>query len=287
MKYETFTYRKSAQYSVFPGAHQGTVAGAGMLFKHHRGLNSAADIRHIDLKASVLNPFSQFQIKAFQQLSRLDVYLIADLSASMAYQGKYNKKQAVVDCLLSVAASAHAIGDRFGFVGCGKTIDSQTLISPASLQFGRVVEMVKKLRLIQLEGRAESLLQSADFLPEKPGLVFLISDFYLPDTIIIHLLQRLHHHVVVPLVIWDEQEMSDLPAWGIVKFADMEQRKSRTLFMRPALREKIKSAFLQRRRSLTRTFRRFGNEPVFFEQGYHAELLERYFLQFTELNDAA
>ena len=239
------------------------------------------------MKATVLNPFSQFQIKAFQQLSRLDVYLIADLSASMAYQGKYNKKQVVMDCLLSVAASVHAVGDRFGFVGCGKTIDSQTLISPASLQFGRVVEMVKKLKIIPFEDRAESLLHSANFLPERPGLVFLLSDFYLPDPIIMHLMQRLHHHVVVPLVIWDEQEMSDLPPWGIVKFSDMEQRKSRTLFMRPALRDKIKSAFIQRRQDLTKTFRGFGNEPVFFDQGYHAELLDRYFLQFTELNNAA
>jgi len=92
-----FYYRKSAQYNVFPGANAGKTEGNGLLFKQHKPLISAPDLRHIDLRASMLNPFSQYQVKSFQQQSRLDVFLLADLSASMGYQGKYNKQQVLVD----------------------------------------------------------------------------------------------------------------------------------------------------------------------------------------------
>lgn len=274
-----FYYRKAAQHNVFPGANSGKVIGNGLLFKYHKPLISAPDPRHIDLRASFLNPFSQYQVKSFQQQSRLDVYLIADLSASMGYQGEYNKQQALVDCLRSVAKSAHATGDRFGFVGCGETIDTQLLISPANLQQGRVNAIAKKIQATALTGQAESLLLAADYLPNSSALVFLISDFHIPMTMIQQQMQRLSQHTVIPLVVWDDKESRNLPRWGLVKFSDLEQGKVRTLVMRPALQKKIKNAFKQRKQQLQHCFRQFGCEPLFLEQGYRAESISQYFLQ--------
>ena len=274
-----FYYRKAGQYNVFPGAHAGRSVGQGLLFKQHKPLIAAPDPRHLDLRASMLNPFSQYQVKSFQQQSRLDVFLLADLSASMSYQGQYNKQQMLVDCLLSVAKSAHAIGDRFGFVGCGQTLDPQLLISPANLQQGRVVDMAKRIQTSIFEGQADSLLQAADYLPNSSSLVFLLSDFYMPIQKIQQQMQRLNKHTVIPLVLWDKKESSDLPRWGVVKFSDLEQGKTRTLWMRPSLQQKIKIAFKQRRQQLQHCFRRFGCEPLFMEQGYRAESISQYFLQ--------
>ncbi len=274
-----FHYRKTAQQSVFPGAHAGKIVGSGQLFKHHTPLISSPDPRHIDLRASVLDPFGQFLVKTFQQQSRLDVFLIADLSASMGYQGQFSKQQVLIDCLLSIAESAHATGDRFGFVGCGKNIDPKLLISPANLQQGRVAELAKVLKKITLKGQAESLLQAANYLPSRSSLVFLLSDFYLPTQKIQQQMQRLNQHTIIPLVLWDQKESADLPHWGIVKFADMEQGKSRTLFMRPTLHQKITNAFDQRKQQLRHCFRAFGCEPLFIEKGYRAEMISQYFLQ--------
>jgi hypothetical protein len=80
-------------------------------------------------------------------------------------------------------------------------------------------------------------------------------------------------------VLWDQKESVDLPHWGIVKFADMEQGKTRTLFMRPALHQKIMSAFEHRKQQLRHCFRAFGCEPLFIEKGYRAEAMSEYFLQ--------
>lgn len=274
-----FYYRKPAQQSVFPGAHPGKIVGSGQLFKHHVPLISSPDLRHIDLRASVLDHFDSFQIKAFQQQSQLNLFLLADLSASMNYQGEQNKSQVLTDCLQSIAHSAYAHGDRFGFVGCGEKIETGLVISPANQQQGRVEELVKRLKAAQYQGRTESFLQAANYLPGKASLVFLLSDFYLPIAVIQQQMQRLNQHRVVPLVLWDQQEYSDLPNWGVVKFADMEQRKARTLFMRPTLKQRIIEAFEQRKKQLQHCFRTFGCEPLFIEKGYRAELMTNYFLQ--------
>ncbi|NOR68436.1 MAG: MxaS protein [Methylomarinum sp.] len=276
-----FYYRRAAQYKVFPGAHAGKAVGNGLLFKHHKPLISAPDPRHIDLRASLLNPFSQYQVKTFQQQSQLDVFLLADLSASMGYQGHYNKQHALVDCLLSVAKSAHATGDRFGFVGCGQTVDSQLLISPANLQHGRVNEIANRIQTTVFTGQADSLLQAADYLPNSSALVFLLSDCYMPIKMIQQQMQRLNKHTVIPLVLWDKKESDDLPRWGLVKFSDLEQGQTRTLWMRPSLRNKIQSAFRLRKQQLQHCFRSFGCEPLFMDQGYRAESISQYFLQLT------
>jgi uncharacterized protein (DUF58 family) len=276
---EVFYYRKPAQQSVFPGAHPGKIVGSGQLFKHHVPLILSPDLRHIDLRASVLDPFENFQIKVFQQQSQLNLFLLADLSASMNYQGEQNKQQSLVECLQSIAKSAYAHGDRFGFVGCGRSIDSGLVISPANQQQGRVTELAKRLKKTNYQGCAESFLQAANYLPSKAALVFLLSDFYMPTDIIQQQMQRLNQHTVVPLVLWDQQEYNKLPQWGVVKFADMELRKTRTQFMRPALKQRIVNAFKQRKQLLQHCFRSFGCEPLFFENGYRAELMTHYFLQ--------
>lgn len=274
-----FHYRKAAPYNVFPGTHAGKVVGNGLLFKHHQPLIAAPDPRHIDLRASLLNPFAEYQVKSFQQQSRLDVFLLADLSASMGFHGNYNKAQAVIDCLLSVAKSAHATGDRFGFVGCGQALNQQLLISPANLQQGRVNEIAKRIQATTFTGQANSLLQAADYLPNSSALVFLLSDFYMPIKIIQQQMQRLNKHTVIPLVLWDNKESRDLPRWGMTKLADLEQGTTRTLWMRPALKKKIQAAFAQRKQQLQHCFRSFGCEPLFMDQGYRAESVNHYFLQ--------
>jgi len=276
---DIFYYRKHARYAVFPGAHPGQAVGHGLLFKQHRPLISQPDPRHIDLRASLLNPFSEYRVKTFQQQSRLDVFLLVDFSASMSYRGHNSKPQTVVDCLLSVAHSAHASGDRFGFVGCGQTLERPWLIAPASLQLGRAMEVAQQISPAVFSGKAESFLQAADYLPDSSALVFLLSDFHMSVKMIQHTMQRLNKHTVVPLVLWDNKEYRDLPRWGVMKLADLERGKTRTLWMRPALNKKIQAAYAQRKRRLQHCFRSFGCEPLFLEDGYRADSVSQYFLQ--------
>ncbi|WP_305908860.1 DUF58 domain-containing protein [Methylomarinum sp. Ch1-1] len=277
---QRFDYRVSAKIrGAYPGAHVGQMVGAGQLFKRHAPLIASPDPRRIDLRVSALDPFEQFNVRVFQQTSQLTVYLVADLSASMGFQGVNDKQQALVDCLLSIAASVWRSGDRFGFVGCSDSVEQRYLVTPSANSQGRVRQLADNLLTSSLQGGAEGLMQARRYLPSQPALVFLLSDFYLSMTSIERLLQSLNHHFVVPLVLWDKQEYQQLPDWGSMRLRDLESGKQRTLLLRPALKRKIIDAFRQRHRQLQRIFRAFGCEPLFLQDGYRAEQLSQYFLR--------
>jgi uncharacterized protein (DUF58 family) len=277
---QTFQYRFArAVRSPYPGAHVGQMVGAGQLFKQHAPLMAGPDPRRIDIRASALDPFGSYLVRVYQQKSQLTVCLVADLSASMRYRGTGSKQEMLADCLLSAAESADRTGDRFGFIGCGETVERDMMIVPTRNYRGRIGPIAQLLRNRTLQGHAKGLLRAGRFLPEQPALVFVASDFHLPLQWIQKLMEQFNRHAVVPLVLWDKREYETLPAWGSVRFADLEQGRTRTLFLRPALRRRIIDAFLQRRKELQRCFRAFGSEPLFFDHGFRAEAVTRYFLR--------
>lgn len=276
---DIFRYRPARPaVGVFPGAHPGQMVGSGQLFKRHEPLIASPDPRRIDLHASVLDPFGGYRVRVFQQKSALDVYLIADLSASMSFSGRTNKQRMLIDVLLSAAASAFSYGDNFGFIGCGRRFEQRWLV-PGCRQMGRIRDLANSLASHRFAPGSESLSDTARYLPASRALVFLLSDFHFGAERLQSLMQGLSRHDVVPLVLWDSAEYLDLPQWGLIKYQDMERGSERTLVMRPALRRKIVQAYEQRRRQLQRTFRAFGAEPLFIDGQYRAEHVDRYFQQ--------
>ncbi|MGZ5060037.1 MAG: MxaS protein, partial [Methylobacter sp.] len=80
-------------------------------------------------------------------------------------------------------------------------------------------------------------------------------------------------------VLWNQDEYATLPNWGLISFQDMENHASRTLFMRPALRQKIMAAYRQRQLDLKNSFRAFGTEPLFITEPYSAQTVNRHLQQ--------
>lgn len=261
--------------SVYPGAHPGQIVGAGQLFKHHLPLVASTDPRRIDIRATILDPFGHYRVRVYQQQSAVNVYLIADLSASMSYA---NKKQVLLEFLLSAANSAFSYGDKFGFIGCTGSIEHRWLL-PAGRHQGNITALAAKLNQAHFTGTAAGLLQAAAYLPASRSLVFLLTDCHFPISQVRELLSRLQGHDVIPLVLWDQHETSNLPNWGVITYQDMENRVTRTLLMRPALRRKIIAAYQQRQDLLKQSFRAFGIEPLFITEGYSAQLMNGYLQQ--------
>lgn len=272
----SFHYRLAHPgYSVFPGAHPGQMVGSGQLFKRHESLLASPDPRRIDLRASLLDPFNHYRVRVFQQHSKLTVYVIADLSASMSA-----RLPMLADFLLSVAQSALQLGDSFGFIGCGSRLDNHWLL-PAGPALEPVREISRRLTSWRAEGSADSLSRIAPLLPKPRSLLFLVSDCHFSLTKLRQILQPLASHAVVPVVCWDEAEYRDLPEWGLVRFKDAESRRARTLLMRPELKQRIIQGFEQRRSTLRQSFRSFGMEPLFLTGAFRAELMTQYFQQHT------
>ncbi|MGZ5007746.1 MAG: DUF58 domain-containing protein [Methylobacter sp.] len=273
---ETLHYRLPWQSSsVYPGAHPGQMVGAGQLFKRHEPLIASPDPRRIDLRASVLDPFSDYRVRVYQQQSTVNVYLIADLSASMGYA---DKQQTLIRFLLAAANSAFDYGDKFGFIGCAEHIEHSRVLT-AGRHLGRVTALAKQLQRVTFTGSANSLQNASAFLPAERSLVFLLSDCHFPLAQLRAVLGSLQGHDLIPLVLWNQDEFADLPNWGLISFQDMENHASRTLFMRPALRQKIMAAYRQRQHDLKNCFRAFGTEPLFITEPYSAQTVNRHLQQ--------
>lgn len=127
---------------------------------------------------------------------------------------------------------------------------------------------------------ATALPLAVEHLRHKRSLVFLVSDFHLPDALINQTLISLSSHDVIPLVIWDSAEYSNIPNWGWARVRDMEGGEYRSLFLRQALIEKIKASYVDRRRIITSLCLKAGTRaPFFIEDIFKAERLTRHLLE--------
>lgn len=263
--------------SVYPGAHPGRQSGAGLLFRWHVPLIQHPDPRRIDLRASLLDPFQQAQVRVQEQRGTITVFVIVDLSASMGYQGRHAKMQTVADFLTALAASASRLGDPVGLAAIAESQRPALYLAP-SRHHSVLRDLAKRLSRLRPAGaNARGLAQVGRFLPATRCLVFLLSDFHYPLGFLKQALAGLAVHDVVPVVLWDEEEQS--PAQnGLATLKDLESGRERLLWLRPQLRARLLASFQQRRRKLVAVLRRSGREPLFLQQGFNAEAVSRYFL---------
>lgn len=266
--------------SAHPGAHSSTFAGSGYLFHRYAPLLSHPDPRRIDMRASILDPLQQFQVRAYQQFSQINVYLVADLSASMGYRGQYSKQQILGQFFSALARSVMDCGDHFAFVGCSQHIH-QRWVLPLSRQKSRLSVMQQQLENTRLAGNAQGLFSAWQYVTTQRSLVFLLSDFNFPLTQLNTLLSKLQSHDLVPLVLWDNNEYQNLPDWGLLNVKDMENGQQRLLWLRPGMREKLTEAYKQREAQLKKCFRDHGREALFLTQGFNANTINSFLQQRT------
>lgn len=260
-----------------PGTHRSGQRGGGYEFAGHVPFVSNPDPRHLDFRASLHDPFGQLMVRSFRQRSSIPVFVVADLSASMGFEGSARKLETLACFTAAAAYSAYRSGDPFGFVGCDQTIRSDLLL-PMRFHKGAAPDLYRRLSsLVPTGTSAAALHQAAGHLGRQRALVFLVSDFHFPLDRVDSLLGSLGRHDVVPLVLWDSAEYARLPAWGLVYVEDPESGERRRLFMRPGLREKFRLAFEQRRGDLIHLCTRRGREPFFAVDGFDADDLTRYF----------
>lgn len=274
-----FHYRVSwRSQSAISGYHYSTQCGGGFEFHGHAPLIAHPHPRNLDLRASLNDPFGQFVVRTFRQRSSIPVYVIADLSASMGLKGSCNKPEILARFSACAAHSAVRTGDRFGFIGCGETIDPKFFI-PLRWYKGTARDLWDRLKDHVPEDRsAHGLLQSPMLLGRRKSLVFLVSDFHFPLATLKQILHNLKPHDVVPVVLRDSREEC-YPDWGLIRFKDSETGRSRFLALRPGFSEKIRATNQQRKIAMIKLCTQFGREPFFVTDQFNPEDLTRYFLQ--------
>lgn len=260
----------------YPGHHRSATAGSGFELRGHAPLSSGSDVRRIDLRASLKNPFGEWIVRTFQQRSAIALYVVADLSASMGSAPR--KLDVLADLTATASYSAYRTGDAFGFIGADEEL-RKDLYLPATRAPGAGAALSARLRDLELTGRsAEALRRVAALLPRRRCLVFLVSDFHLPQELLTAVLDGLAHHQLVPVVLWDPLEFVPAERFGLVGVRDPETGARRTLLLRPALRRKLSAAFRERSDSLRRELARRGTRPLLVTGPLRAEEVTRYFL---------
>lgn len=272
-----------------PGTHPTRTSGGNADFQSYVPFMENPNPRRIDLRATLRSVPRQLMSRSYHERSAVAVYAVLDLSESMHFSGNCNKFKLMTEIVTSAAWSAVRNGDSFGLVACDNAVRFDLFEAP-TYRPGLAEEIRAKLLISQQLGNsidktiqpltATALPLAAQLLRQKRSLVFLISDFHLPDVLISQTLSSLMPHDVIPLVLWDSSEYSNIPDWGWARVRDMEGGGESSLFLRPGLVQKIKAAYAERRKNISALCLNAGvRAPFFIEDTFRAEQLTRHLLE--------
>jgi uncharacterized protein (DUF58 family) len=250
-----------------PGVHPGRGEWTEGEFLRHVPLHGQFDPRRIDLLASLRDPFGGLHLRTFAPRRAIPVIVLADVSGSMGFAGHGEGLGRIADFTRAIAAGARESNDHFGLIGADAK-PREELYLPPTRRHGLADEILIRLAQSTAAGdSARGLIAAAELLPRRRSLVFLISDFLMPDADLREILEPLWRHDVVPVVVRDKVMEGDLPAFGLVAVRDLETRRARLMFIRPSLRAAWRQAAHDRLANL---------EQIFAEHGRRAfHLLDR------------
>ena len=276
----TVSYRpRERAEGVVIGAHRGRSAGGQGVFLDQVTYLRQPDPRRIDLRLTLRDPFENVYVRRFEQRLAIALYAVVDLSRSMRFEGIAQKMALVGRLCVSLAKSAHELGDAFGLIGCDNIV-RQDFFFPATRNRGLELEIERRFRQFEPERRsAKGLAQVAPYLAGKRKLVFLISDFRMPLSDIEAVLDSLSRHDIVPIIVSDSAEEIELPSFGLIEAQDLESGASRLIFMRPGLRRRWRGEAEARQRALNNLFLRYGRPAFELKDDFDADALSRHLLE--------
>ena len=261
------------------GAHRGRDAGGLGTYRDQVPFLSLPDARRIDMRATLRDPFEGVQVRRFEARTAAEVWVLVDLSASMRYRGAADRMALARDLCAGLAASATRIGDGFGVIGCDAAIRPD-LYLPATRRRGPALATADRVtRVPRRDSSAAGMLDAARRLAGRPKLVFVLSDFRWPETLVEKVFAALALHDTVPVLLADSAEDAGLPDWGLVELDDLEGGGRRLVFLRPGLRQRWIDRERRRREGLRAAARAAGaRAPFVLCDRFDADALSRHLL---------
>ena len=262
---------------VHPGMHPGTEIGGGLEPLVHGTLLDGRDPRRLDLHASLRDPLRRLLVRRYRQRTSIRVCVLADLSASLGFRGRGSRMEILAGLVSALGYSAGRAGDAFAFIGCDGHVRDEFVLPPTRVT-GAWIELAARLEAFTPRGRgSEGLLDALPMVGSRRSLVFLASDFHCPIELLDSLLDGLARHRVVPVVLADSGEAEPAPGFGLVRVSDAETGEERTLWMRPALRRRLRAGIERRREALSRCFAAHGVVPLELADRFEADRVNDYF----------
>jgi uncharacterized protein (DUF58 family) len=250
----------------------------------HGRLFDYPDPRRLDLRASVRAARSEWLVRVHLQRVAVPVVVIVDVSASMRFGTRRTKLQVAADFVEALGYSAFRVGDRLGMLAFDAS-ERDDLFMPARNGRGTGNLLATMLRECAGNpagrGGIEGLRRCVTRLAGRQALVFVVSDFHWPLAPMPAVLDMLVHACVVPMVVWDEAEVSPPRNGPLLAVNDAESGEERMVWLRGGIRERWLEGVARRRAELAGIFGPRGIRPFYVESAFDPEAMSRYFLEAT------
>ncbi|WP_233806621.1 DUF58 domain-containing protein [Paraburkholderia sp. HP33-1] len=283
-----------------PGSHPGSSFGAGQQFAMHGRLFDYPDPRRLDLRASLRAARDEWLVRVHLQRVAVPVLAIVDVSASMQFGTHQTKLRVAADFVEALGHSAFRVGDRLGMLAFDRG-ERDDLFMPARTGRGTGTLLASMLRECssdraepgadpaavraagpQANGACvEALRRCAIRVAGRKALVFVVSDFHWPLSQLPPVLDMLVHACVVPMVVWDEAEITPPRHASLLAVNDAESGEERRVWLSRGMRERWRDGVARRREELGAVFGARGMRPFYVEGGFDPEAMSRYFLEMT------
>lgn len=221
------------------GEHHTTRKGFSLEFSDYRKYQSGDDLRYVDW--NVYRRLGRLYLKLFSAEEEMNVYLLLDVSSSMA-EGRLRK----IDYARSIAAALGYIGLK-NLDKVGAAAFSSSLFAPLALGKGRkqILSLFGFLEDLPCRGETnlKNSVRSFSSAFPHPGLVVLLSDLFDPEgwRAALQELHRKKHQLLVVHVL-DEHE-AELEPCGDVALHDVESGRERKVSLDDDLARRFAEEF--------------------------------------------
>jgi uncharacterized protein (DUF58 family) len=203
--------------------------GSGLEFADHRPYAAGDDFRHIDWKA--YKRLNRLLLRLFDEERDLPIYLMLDVSRSMAEPAKFDMARRIAAALCYIGL-VHL--DRLTILPFGSALGHESSPGRGKGRIFRVFEMLERLEASGPTDLRGALKEFAS-RPRQMGLAVIISDFLDPGGFEagLKILRTLGHDVFVVHVASERDR--DPGLFGEVRFVDAETGELREVEVTPRL----------------------------------------------------
>jgi hypothetical protein len=161
---------------IMTGGYKSHFKGQGVQFSEHRQYTPGDDIRHLDWKVSARN--REPLIKQYEEERELNVFIIADLSASLEFGSKnQTKREVLAELGAMIAYAASNSGDKVGVLIVTNQVEKIIELKKGK---NHVLRIIRDLLTFETKSGGTALkkaLEETRRLMKHSGIVFILSDF--------------------------------------------------------------------------------------------------------------
>jgi len=211
--------------------------GRGIEFADHRPYAPGDDYRQIDWKA--YKRLGRLLLRLFDEERDMSIYLMLDVSRSMAEPVKFDQARRIVAALCYIGL-VHL--DRMLILPFGRGLGQESTPGRGKGRIFRVFEMLERLEAAGPTDLRESFKEFAS-RPRQLGLAVIVSDFLDPGGFEqgLKILRTLGHDVFVVHVASEADRHAG--AYGDVRFIDSETGDRREIEVTPRLAAAYRAAW--------------------------------------------